>query len=77
VLRQSRRAYLVADQSKFKRTAPARISSLADIDVLFTDAPPPAPIAALCQNMGTQIVVANGGQPTLPPGPAIKGLSDR
>ena len=71
VLRQSRRAYLVADQSKFKRTAPARISSLADVDVLFTDAPPPAPIAALCQNMGTQIIVANSGRPSLPPGPPI------
>jgi hypothetical protein len=35
VLRQSRRAYLVADRSKLKRTVPARIALLADIDMLF------------------------------------------
>jgi DeoR family glycerol-3-phosphate regulon repressor len=60
VLRQSRRAYLVADHSKLKRTAPARIASLADIDTLFTDAPLPAPLAALCRDWATEIVVAEG-----------------
>lgn len=37
VLRQSRKAFLVADASKFRRTAPVRIASLAEIDVFFTD----------------------------------------
>jgi DeoR family glycerol-3-phosphate regulon repressor len=60
VLRQSRRACLVADHSKLKRTAPARIASLADIDILFTDAPLPAPLAALCSGWGTEVVVADG-----------------
>ena len=57
ILRQSRRAFLVADHSKLKRTAPARIASLAEIDALFTDAPLPAPLAALCAGWGTEIVL--------------------
>jgi DeoR family glycerol-3-phosphate regulon repressor len=77
VLRQSRRAYLVADHSKFKRTAPARIASLADIDILFTDATPPSPLVSLCQNWGTQIIVANSGRQSLPLGKAGEGPSRR
>jgi DeoR family transcriptional regulator, glycerol-3-phosphate regulon repressor len=58
VLRQSRRACLVADHSKLKRTAPARIASLGDLDALFTDAPLPRDIAAKCAAWGTEVVVA-------------------
>ena len=58
VLRQPPRAYLLADHSKLKRTAPARIASLAGIDMLFTDAPLPAPLAALCRTWAIEVVVA-------------------
>jgi len=68
VLRQSRRACLVADHSKLKRTAPARIASLADIDVLFTDAALPPPLATLCRNWGTEVVIAERG-----PAPLYRG----
>jgi DeoR family transcriptional regulator, glycerol-3-phosphate regulon repressor len=58
VLRQSRKAFLVADSSKLKRSAPARIASLADIDTLFTDASLPKDLATLCANWRTEVVVA-------------------
>jgi DeoR family glycerol-3-phosphate regulon repressor len=57
VLRQSRRAFLVADHSKFARSAPARIAGLSAIDAFFTDAPPPAALAARCRDWGTEVVV--------------------
>ncbi|SEL27249.1 DeoR/GlpR family DNA-binding transcription regulator [Roseovarius nanhaiticus] len=57
VLARSRHRMLVADQSKFKRTAPARIASLEEIDQLFTDIAPAAPLAARCAGWNTQIVV--------------------
>ena len=64
ILKQARRAFLVADASKFRRKAPVRIASLADLDVFFTDAPPPAPVAEACARWGTRIAVA--GQATGP-----------
>lgn len=58
ILRQSRRTFLVADHSKFTRSAPARIASLAEIDSFFTDRPLPADLAARCAGWGTEVVVA-------------------
>ncbi|MCC1481164.1 DeoR/GlpR family DNA-binding transcription regulator [Roseibaca sp. Y0-43] len=59
ILRQSRRTFLVADQTKLSRSAPARIASLSAIDTLFTDQPLPADLTASCAAWGTQIVVAS------------------
>ncbi|HDR27670.1 DeoR/GlpR family DNA-binding transcription regulator, partial [Rhodovulum sp.] len=58
ILRQSRRTFLVADQSKFKRSAPARIASLAAIDAFFTDRPLAPDLAARCAEWGTEIVIS-------------------
>ncbi|MDZ7708834.1 MAG: DeoR/GlpR family DNA-binding transcription regulator [Roseovarius sp.] len=55
LLRRSREVMLVADHSKFKRNAPARIGSLRDVDHVFTDAPLPAALAENCASWGTQI----------------------
>jgi len=57
ILRQARRALLVADHSKFQRTAPARITSLARIDGFFTDAPLPPGLADKCRDWDTQVTV--------------------
>lgn len=57
ILRQSRKTFLVADQTKFSRSAPARIASLADIDVFFTDEPLPSELATACKAWGTEVVV--------------------
>jgi DeoR family glycerol-3-phosphate regulon repressor len=58
ILAQARRRFLVADRSKFARTAPVRIASLAGVDTFFTDAPPPAAVRAACAGWGTEIAVA-------------------
>ena len=58
IIRQARRTYLVADQSKFQRKAPARIASLSAIHTMFTDRALPAPLAARCRDWGTGVVVA-------------------
>ncbi|MEM7076832.1 MAG: DeoR/GlpR family DNA-binding transcription regulator [Pseudomonadota bacterium] len=46
ILRQARRTYLLADHSKFQRSAPARIAHLDEIDDVFTDRDLPGPLAA-------------------------------
>lgn len=58
ILRQSRKTFLVADSSKFSRSAPARIASLAEIDSFFTDAPLQPPLAEMCQTWQTEVIVA-------------------
>lgn len=58
ILRQSRRTFLVADHSKFTRSAPARIATLGDIDTFFTDRPLPHPLSDLCADWETRVVVA-------------------
>jgi DeoR family glycerol-3-phosphate regulon repressor len=59
ILKRARRRMVVADQSKFTRTAPARIASLEDIDVVFTDRPLPPELQARCDAWETQVVIAN------------------
>lgn len=57
ILRQSRRSFLVADHSKFKRSAPARIASMANVDTFFTDRPVSASLQHSCADWGTELVV--------------------
>lgn len=57
ILDQSRKTFLVSDHTKFARSAPARIASLADIDTFFTDEPLPGDLTARCADWGTQVVV--------------------
>ena len=57
ILNRSHRKMLVADHSKFQRTAPARIASLGDIDVFFTDHPVSRDLADQCEAWATQVVV--------------------
>lgn len=61
IIRQSRRTFLVADASKFQRSAPVRLASLADVDAVFTDAPLPGDLAARCRDWDTQVEVADAG----------------
>ncbi|MBB5514127.1 DeoR family glycerol-3-phosphate regulon repressor [Rubricella aquisinus] len=58
IIRQSRKTMLIADRSKFQRSAPARIGSLSAIDTFYTDAPLPTPLARKCADWGTEVVVA-------------------
>lgn len=56
IIAQARQTSLVADQSKFARTAPARIASLADVDTIYTDAPLPGNLSAKCADWQTRVV---------------------
>jgi DeoR family transcriptional regulator, glycerol-3-phosphate regulon repressor len=55
ILRQARQSILVADHSKFKRSAPARIASLADLSVFVTDRPLPGNLAHRCAEWGVAV----------------------
>lgn len=57
LLKRSREVFLVADHSKFQRSAPVRIGSLRDIDRIFTDLPLPGALAESCRSWGTDMVV--------------------
>ncbi|SIS94550.1 transcriptional regulator, DeoR family [Roseivivax lentus] len=65
ILAQTRRTFLVADRSKFTRSAPALIATLAEIDTFFTDAVLPDALARSCAEWETGVVVAppGGGLP--------------
>ena len=56
ILRRARQSFLVADHSKFQRSAPVTIGSLRDIDVFFTDAPLPDDLARDCRDWGTDVI---------------------
>lgn len=57
IIRQARQVFLVADHSKFERSAPARICSLAEIDACFTDQALPEELTRKCSDWGTRIVL--------------------
>lgn len=52
------RSWLMADHSKFARTAPVRIGRIADFDSFVTDAAPPPVVADSCRQTGCEIVIA-------------------
>ncbi|KIC42482.1 DeoR faimly transcriptional regulator [Ruegeria sp. ANG-R] len=56
IIAQARQISLVADSSKFQRTAPARIASLADIDRIYTDTSLPGDLPLKCVEWQTRIV---------------------
>ncbi|SDW50508.1 transcriptional regulator, DeoR family [Ruegeria halocynthiae] len=56
IIEQARHISLVADTSKFQRTAPARIASLADVDTVYTDKALPGDLTAKCKHWKTKIV---------------------
>lgn len=58
IMESSRKVYLVADHTKFGRSAMVRLGSLARIDALFTDAEPPAAIRELMRAEGRELLVA-------------------
>lgn len=58
IIGQSRQTFLVADQTKFQRTAPARLASLSEIAAFHTDAPLSEALAAKCEVWGTKVHLA-------------------
>ncbi|WP_323785111.1 DeoR/GlpR family DNA-binding transcription regulator [Thalassovita sp.] len=56
ILAHARRRFVVADHSKWTRSAPARIANLAEIDTFFTDQAPPQGVQTLCDQRDTKVV---------------------
>ncbi len=65
---RSRRALLVADSSKYGRSAPVRIGHLSEIHHFVTDAAPPPALGRICAEHGVVLDVApeNGHGGTAP-----------
>ncbi len=55
IIAQARRTFLVADHSKFQRSAPARITSLAEMDAIYTDHALPKGLAEKCAGWNTPV----------------------
>ncbi|KAF1020101.1 MAG: Glycerol-3-phosphate regulon repressor [Paracidovorax wautersii] len=58
IISHAREVWLAADQSKFNRPAMVQVATLAQIDRLFTDAPPPEPFPALLRDASVDTTVA-------------------
>ena len=59
IIEQSREVWVAADHSKFNRPAMVELARLDEIDVLFTNSPPPPPFDELMAQGNVQCVVAN------------------
>lgn len=59
IIEHSREVWLATDHSKFNRQAMVELGHLAQIDMLFTDAPPPPPFPALLAEAGVHCEVAS------------------
>jgi DeoR family glycerol-3-phosphate regulon repressor len=62
IVEHSREVWLAADHSKFNRAAMVELGRLDQVDMLFTDEPPPEPFPALLAEADVRCVVADGGK---------------
>ena len=59
IIEHSRQVWLAADHGKFNRAAMVELARLNQIDMLFTDAAPPAPFPALLAEAGVQLTITD------------------
>lgn len=57
MMANARKTFTIADHSKFGRNAMIRLGHVADIDILFTDAPPPAPLMEQLKQGQTEVII--------------------
>jgi DeoR family glycerol-3-phosphate regulon repressor len=57
IIEHSREIWLAADRSKFHRAAMVELARLDQVDMLFTDEPPPAPFPTLLAEAGVTLNV--------------------
>jgi DeoR family transcriptional regulator, glycerol-3-phosphate regulon repressor len=62
IISHARQTILVADNTKFERTAPVRIAELSMVDIFVTDVPPPDEITAICAAHNVQLIIAGPEQ---------------
>jgi DeoR family glycerol-3-phosphate regulon repressor len=58
IIANARKVYLAADHTKFGRNALVRLGPIAEIDALFTDAPPPPPLRQHLEDAEVALFVA-------------------
>lgn len=58
IIRNARSIILVADSTKFQRTAPVRIGNVKEIDYFVTDRPPSKPFMHFCAEQGVVVKIA-------------------
>lgn len=61
IIAQSKTVILVADRSKFERTAPLKIAGLNEIHKFITDAAPPAPFIDASKALDLDVIIAPNG----------------
>ena len=61
IVNHSRRVVLVADSSKFSRSAPVKIADFSDVDVFVTDRLPSEEIADMCRRFNVEVVETGDG----------------
>lgn len=59
IMENSRRVILVADATKFTRSAPVRIGHLSQVSAFVTDRTPPEQIIDICRHNGVTLDVVN------------------
>jgi DeoR family glycerol-3-phosphate regulon repressor len=60
IIEHARKIVLVADSSKFQRSAPVRIAHLSEIDIFVTDNLPTAAIAEMCRRCEVEVIETGG-----------------
>jgi DeoR/GlpR family transcriptional regulator of sugar metabolism len=68
MMTNAKKVYVAADHTKFHASVSVKLATTGEIDALFTDAPPPASLAALLEQQQVELVVASAG--ARPRGPA-------
>lgn len=63
IIENSRQIFLVTDHTKFSVTPMVKLATLADVDVLFTDATPPQEILDVLSETQTRLVVTEDIRP--------------
>jgi DeoR family transcriptional regulator, glycerol-3-phosphate regulon repressor len=58
IIEHARKIVLVADSSKFSRSAPVKIAQLSEIDIFVTDRLPSEDIAEMCRRCGVEVIEA-------------------
>lgn len=58
IIEHARKIILVADSSKFSRSAPVKIGHLSEVDIFVTDRLPSEEVAEMCRRLGVEVVEA-------------------
>lgn len=67
IIANSRKVLLVADHSKFSRSAMVRLGHISEVKMLFTDDSPPESMDAVLAAAEVQVLIANAGNAAASP----------